>query len=109
MFKIKIIWSISIFSLLIIFTSIIKNQTREIEKNIFSLSKEINLKETDLKESQLDFSYLSSPSMIDKRLENLSVTKFYPIQFSNIFLSMDSFLKMDKKLANRNYKNEKKK
>ncbi len=109
MFKIKIILSISIFSLLIIFTSIIKNQTREIEKNIFILSKVINLKETDLKESQLDFSYLSSPSMIDKRLENLSVTKFYPIEFSNIFLSMDSFLKMNKKLANRNYKNEKKK
>ena len=100
MFKIKIILSISIFSLLIIFTSIIKNQTREIEKNIFSLSKEINLKETDLKESQLDFSYLSSPSMIDKRLENLSVTKFYPIQFSNIFLSMDSFLKRNKKFFN---------
>lgn len=109
MFKIKILLSISIFSLLIIFTSIIKNQTREIEKNIFSLSKVINLKEIDLKESQLDFSYLSSPSMIDKRLENLSVTKFYPIEFSNIFLSMDSFLKMNKKLANRNYKNEKKK
>ena len=81
MFKIKILLSISIFSLLIIFTSIIKNQTREIEKNIFSLSKVINLKEIDLKESQLDFSYLSSPSMIDKRLENLIVKKFNPIEF----------------------------
>ena len=32
MFKIKVFFSITIFSLLLIFTSFIKNETREIEK-----------------------------------------------------------------------------
>ena len=68
MFKIKILISITIFSSLLVFTSMIKNQTREIEKKIFNLSKLNIFKEKDLKESQLDFSYLTSPSMIEKKL-----------------------------------------
>ena len=42
MFKIKNLFSIIIFSFLLIGTSIIKNQTREIEKKIYNLSKIIN-------------------------------------------------------------------
>ena len=67
MFKIKILISITIFSSLLVFTSIIKNQTREIEKKIFNLSKLNSFKEKDLNESQLDFSYLTSPSIIEKK------------------------------------------
>ena len=54
MFRIKIIFSISIFSILLIGTSIIKNQTRQIEKKISNLSSSILIKEKDLNETQLD-------------------------------------------------------
>ena len=48
MFKIKILISITIFSSLLVFTSIIKNQTREIEKKILNISKLNSFKEKDL-------------------------------------------------------------
>ena len=64
MFKIKIFISVITFSILLIVTSIIKNQTRETEKKIHNLSKIITAKEKDLNESQLDFTYLSSPLII---------------------------------------------
>ena len=69
-FKIQFLWN---FSLLLIGTSIIKNQTRELEKNIYNLNKIVNQKEKDLNESELDFSYLSSPSMIEKKLKTLMI------------------------------------
>ena len=42
MFKIKIFISLLIFSSLLFGTSVIKNETREIEKNIYQLNKKIN-------------------------------------------------------------------
>ena len=66
MFKLKIFTSVVIFSFLLVGTSIIKNKTRELEKKIHYLSKEISLKEKDYKESELDFAYLTSPKMIEK-------------------------------------------
>ena len=45
MFKIKVISFILIFSILLIATSIIKNQTREIEKKIYELNKKISFQE----------------------------------------------------------------
>ena len=85
MFKIKIITSIFIFSFLLIGTSIVKNQTREIEKKISSINKIIMLKEKDLNESQLDFSYLTSPVMIEKKIEHLSQNQYSPMEISRIF------------------------
>ena len=67
MFKIKIFISIIIFSTLLVFTSIIKNQTREIEKKIYNLSNVIFYLEKDMNESQLDYSYLTSPAIIEKK------------------------------------------
>ena len=64
MFKIKIFISIVTFSLLLIITSIIKNQTRELEKKINNLNKIIFLKEIDFNETQLDYTYLTSPLII---------------------------------------------
>jgi uncharacterized protein with PhoU and TrkA domain len=48
MFKIKIFISIIIFSSFLFGTSIIKNETREIEKKIYKISKKISLKEKDI-------------------------------------------------------------
>ena len=99
MFKSKMIFSILIFTFLLIGTSFIKNQTREIEKKIFTLSKIIHNQEKNLSELQLDFSYLSSPAMIEMKIENLDYNQYFPIQNSKIFLSITSFTDLQNKLA----------
>ena len=99
MFKFKMIFSILIFSLLLIGTSYIKNQTRELEKKIFNLSKITHNQEKNLSELQLDFSYLSSPSIIEMKIENLEDNKYLPIENSKIFLSISSFTDLQNKFV----------
>ena len=99
MFKFKIISSISIFVFLLIGTSYIKNQTREIEKKIFRLNKIIHNQEKNLSELQLDFSYLSSPSIIEMKIENLDHIRYSPIENSKIFLSMSNFTDLQNKFV----------
>ena len=53
--------SIIVFSILLFCTSIIKNKTRIIEKNIFEHNLKISKLNKDLHEGLLDFNYLSSP------------------------------------------------
>ena len=77
MFRFKFIISISIFSLLLVGTSIVKNKTRELEKRIYLKSKAIHLIEKDLNESYLDFSYLTSPAMIEKRIKRLDSIQYF--------------------------------
>lgn len=108
MFKIKVFLSMTIFSLLLIFTSFIKNETREIEKKIFNKNKEVNLNEKDLYESQLDFSYLTSPSIIEEKIKYLDVEDYYPMEFSKIFLSLSSFENLQNKFATQENIDEKK-
>ena len=55
MFKLKIFSLLFVFSFLLVGTSTIKNETREIERKINNINQKINLKEKDLNESQLDF------------------------------------------------------
>ena len=88
-----------IFTFLLIGTSYIKNQTREIEKKIFSLSKIIHNQEKNLSELQLDYSYLSSPSIIEKKIENLEQNKYSPVENSKIFLSILSFTDLQNKFV----------
>tara|TARA_B100000123_G_scaffold246619_1_gene203164 strand:- start:354 stop:695 length:342 start_codon:yes stop_codon:yes gene_type:complete len=108
MFKLQVLISTIIFSLLLIGTSFIKNQTREIEKNISNLSKVINQKKRDLNESELDYSYLTSPSIIEQKIEHLDNSKYVPMEYSKIFLNLNSFLDLQKKFANQNENYEKK-
>ena len=49
------------------------------------------MKEKDLKESQLDFFYLTSPLIIEKKIEHLDANKYFPMEFSNIFLTLFLF------------------
>ena len=107
MLKLKIIVSVLIFSFLLISTSTIKNQTREIEKKIFSLNNFINNQEKNLSELQLDFSYLSSPSIIEMKIENLEQIKYFPIENSKIFSDILSFTDLQNKFVNK--KNHEKK
>ena len=109
MFRIKILISVVIFSSLLILTSFIKNQTRIIEKKIFNISKTVNSKENDLSESQLDFFYLTSPSIIEKKIENLDNNQYVPMEYSKIFLSISNFIELENKVAIQGNQNEKKK
>ena len=108
MFKLKIIISVIVFSSLLIFTSMIKNQSREIEKNIVYLNNKILLKEKDLNESQLDFFYLTSPEMIEKKIINLDKNEYSSMEYSKIFLDLSSFINLKNKFATQKNLNEKK-
>ncbi len=108
MHKLRIVISIITFSSLLIGTSIIKNQSRETEKKIFKLNRIIALKEKDYNESQLDFFYLTSPSVIEKKVEHLDKNNYIPMEHSNIFLSLSDFLALEKKIVIQNNQNEKK-
>ena len=108
MLRIKFLTSIIIFSSLLIGTSIIKNKTRDIEKKIYQLNKIIHLKKNDFNESQLDYFYLTSPAIIEKKIENLDNNLYSPVEHSNIFLNMSSFLELKRKIVDQENKKEKK-
>ena len=106
MFRTRVLLSIIIFSLLLICTGIIKNQTRQIEKKINFVSKSITLNEKDLNESQLDFSYLTSPYMLEKKVEHLDSFQYIPMEYSKIFLSTYEYINLQNKLVIQEIQNE---
>ena len=108
MFKSKFIISLSIFIFFLIFTSIIKNETRIIEKKILNLNANILHIKKNINEAQLDFFYLSSPAEIEKKLSIISLKDYQPIKFSNIFFNISDFTKIENKISNLKDKNEKK-
>ena len=108
MFKSKIINSTMIFLIFLIITSLIKNQTRIIEKKLFKLNELTTSKEKDINESQLDFYFLTSPAEIEKKIEMLSQNNYFPIENSKIFLSLSNYKNIQKNLSVINNLNEKK-
>ena len=108
MFKVKFFISITIFSILLFGTSVIKNQTRVIEKKIYYIKKEINFKVKDLNESQLDYSYLTSPFVIEQKINHLDKNYYVPMEYSKIFLTISDFLDLQRKFATQENENEKK-
>jgi hypothetical protein len=108
MFRSKIIISSIIFLILLIFTSIIKNQTRIVEKKLYKLNKKIALKEKDINESQLDFYFLTSPAEVEKKIKILEQVIYMPIENSKIYLNISNFIDIKKKLSVINNQNEKK-
>ena len=108
MFKSKISLPLIIFFFLLLIISIIKNQTRSFEKKIYQLNKKISLKEKDLNESQFDFFYLSSPDIIEKKINNLGKNNYLPMRHSEIFLNFSSFTNIQNKITILKRDNEKK-
>ena len=95
----KLIISVSVFSLLLFCTSVIKNKTRVIEKNIEFYEKQIfNLKK-ELFESQLDFNYLTSPKMLQEKLSFLTSDQYQNLSISNIYLDYKNFILDQKKIT----------
>ena len=95
----KLIISVSVFSLLLFCTSVIKNKTRIIEKNIESYEKQIFYLKKELFESQLDFNYLTSPNMLQEKLSFLTNDQYQNIDFSNIYLDYNNFILDQKKIT----------
>ena len=106
MFKINLIISIFIFSILLGITSAIKNKTRIIEKSIFEHNLIISKLTKDLHESLLDFNYLSSPKILSKNIEFLSNEKFQHMGISQIYLGYESFFDQQKKVSRKVKANE---
>ena len=107
MVRSKIIIPIIIFLFLLIIISIIKNETRIIEKKLSKLKQQIILKEKDFNESELDFYFLTSPAELEKRVKILGNTNYNPINNSNIFLNLSNFTDTQKKISILNKYNEK--
>tara|TARA_B100001248_G_scaffold172739_1_gene130928 strand:- start:69 stop:404 length:336 start_codon:yes stop_codon:yes gene_type:complete len=99
MFKIKYIFSVTIFLTFLFITSVVKNKTRIIEKQILNLNSIILLKENNLNEAQLDFYYLTSPAEIEKKLHIIGYDNYQPVKYSNIYFDISEFLKINNKIS----------
>ena len=99
MSKIKLIVSLCIFSILLGITSFIKNQTRIIEKNIYKIDKKITVIKKDLHETELDYSYLSSPNNLSVKIKDLAFIEYVPMDFSRIYLNYRHFIDYQKKIT----------
>jgi len=108
MSKVKLITSICIFSVLLSITSIVKNKTRSIEKNLSKIEIKINKLEKDLNEVQLDYFYLSSPDNLSKKINNLGIINYIPMDFSKIYLNYEDFITSQKKISTLRKNSEKK-
>ena len=80
-----------------IFTSHVKNKTRNLEKNIEKLQREISSLEKKLSDTQIDFVYLSSPEQLQKNSLSLVEEEYLSFDYSRIFLSVEHFLKYNSK------------
>ena len=95
----KLIISIVVFSFLLFFTSIVKNKTRVIEKNITFYQKKISYLEKELYESQLDFHYLTSPKILQEKLSFLTNDEYSYMNISKIYLDLNDFFEDQKKIS----------
>jgi len=88
----KLLISLMIFSIFMVFTSFIKTKTRVIEKNILLYQKKIANLESNLHEVELDYYYLSSPKVISKNILEYSNEEYSIMDYSKIYFSLDQFL-----------------
>lgn len=80
-------------------TSIIKNKTRIIEKDILKYENKIASIKKNLYESQLDYYYLTSPKLLKSKLEFLTDEDYVHMEFSKIYLNFNLFLKNQKNIT----------
>ena len=97
MFNKALIFSLSVFLILMIFTSVVKNNTRNIEKNIEKLNMEILKLNKELFNAEMDFIYLSSPDKLEKKLSTFNQKRYSTFDYSRIFLSTEEFINFSSK------------
>tara|TARA_Y100000031_G_scaffold54163_1_gene61768 strand:+ start:92 stop:394 length:303 start_codon:yes stop_codon:yes gene_type:complete len=96
----KIILGISIF-VLILFTTLTKNSTKKIDKEIFLLKEDLRLLGDKHELELLEHSYLSSPNKLLEYQKKYFETELIPIETKNIvqveFNEENILIKNDKK------------
>ncbi len=85
---------ISIFTILslVIFTTIIKNSTKNLDSEIFSLKEELRLLENKYELILLDYNYLTSPKKLleysktyfDQELKKKNINEIKILRLSNV-------------------------
>ena len=87
--------------LLILFTSLVKNSTKEIEDKIFVINENIRSLKSELDDVLLEYNYLSSPDKLmqyqakffEKELIQTDITKIKKITKKNSEIEVDDFIK----------------
>ena len=97
MFNKRLIISLSIFFIFMIYTSSVKHKTRNLEKKINNLNSEIGVLKKQLKDAKTDYVFLSSPEQLKKYLITLNINDFSIYDASRIFFSTDQFTIYDDK------------
>jgi hypothetical protein len=78
---------------------IVKNETRLIEKKIHNHKTEIILLEKNLSEAYLEFQYLSTPEVLQKKVNKNIDINYKNLTTSQIYLDFDDFIKDQKKIT----------
>ena len=78
---------------------IIKNETRLIEKKIQNHKAQIILLKKNLSESYLEFQYLSSPEVLEKKVSKNIDINYNNLNISQIYLNFDKFINEQKKIT----------
>ena len=107
MFNTKIVLSSIIFIIFLVITSVIKNKSRIIEKEILNLNTKTLIKKNNINEAQLDFYYLTSPAELEKKLDLLGFNNYQSINYSKIYFNILDFTQVQKKISNLKNLNEK--
>jgi cell division protein FtsL len=87
--------------LLILFTSLVKNSTKEIEDKIFVINENIRSLKSELDDVLLEYNYLSSPDKLmqyqakffEKELIQTDITKIKKITKKNNYIKLSDFIK----------------
>jgi len=85
---------------LILFTSLVKNSTKEIEDKIFTIKENVTSLETEFGNAMLEFNYLSSPERLTQHkfqyfqneLKEININKIKKIIVNHNFLEVTNFI-----------------
>jgi hypothetical protein len=78
---------------------IIKNETRLIEKKIQNHKTQITFLEKNVSEAYLEFQYLSSPEVLEKKVSKNIDINYNNLNISQIYLNFNEFIKEQKKIT----------
>jgi len=93
-----------IIFVLILFTSLVKNSTKEIEDKIFMVSENIRPLKSELGDVLLEYNYLSSPDKLtqyqtqyfEKNLIKIDIMKIKKITKKNNYINVSDFIEKTK-------------
>tara|TARA_Y100001970_G_C13460922_1_gene475025 strand:- start:14 stop:343 length:330 start_codon:yes stop_codon:yes gene_type:complete len=91
MFKKPIILLIFCFFLLTVTTSLIKNKSRNLERDIFQLKKDVSLLEKQINDAEIDYTYLSNPEQLTEHISTFKNKEYSNFDRSRIFYSIEHF------------------